>query len=305
MINAAEFIQANRDEILVHWFNAASRVASARGLARPEFTDIMPKFLAALGEANDDLGMFRGARRKYLESHLNSRIRQGFSVDEIASELALVRSATEHVLAERRSDARPPAAELERLWTELNRATASAADLFARHMSEDEQSEKHYLLRLRSLAAATIREGAPPLRDRLDEVAALIQEAVGVDSVTLLLYDAGARELVKVASVGVVGGTEEDYVASLDIKSFAGQVAASEELVHIHDVPTTRLGDPSRAPTERHPLTARNEVAGAADVDGGALRRHPRPAPLHPPRGGTSGSARRAAHAPSRQRGID
>jgi hypothetical protein len=41
-------------------------------------------------------------------------------------------------------------------------------DLFGRHMAEDEQVEKHYLLRLRNLATEALQEGAVPLRERLD-----------------------------------------------------------------------------------------------------------------------------------------
>lgn len=240
--SAAEFVRTNKDEILRHWFDAASKVASARGLARPEFTNIMPKFLAALGEANGDLGSFSGDRRKYLESHLKARIRQGFSVVEIVAELGLVRTAAEQVISERPPSESPPPAELHLLWTELGHAAAAVTDLFARHMAEDEQVEKHYLLRLRNLATGALRGGGIALRDRLDDVMTLVMEAMKVDSATLLLYDAATRELSSVASVGI--GAEEDYVASLDIRSFVGKVAATEEPVALDDVGTTRLDLP-------------------------------------------------------------
>jgi len=239
--SAREFIRVNKDEILQRWFEDASRVASARGLASPEFTNIMPKYLAALGEADADLGTFSGARRKYIESHLAARIRQGFSVEEIVAELGLVRNAAERVLSKQPRQETPSSTELQSLWTELDRAAAAVTDLFAKHMAEDEQIEKHYLLRLRSLATRALRDEVP-LRDRLDDVAALIAEAMRADSATLLLYDAAARELSSVASVGLVA--KEDYVASLDIRSFVGQIAASEEPVAIHDVTTTRLEIP-------------------------------------------------------------
>ncbi len=239
MTTAADFIRANSDAILRLWFDAASQVASARGLARPEFTNLMPKFLAALAEADADLGTFSGERRRYFESHLASRIRQGFSAEEVVAELALVRRAAERILPELASRDVPPEKELDRLWKELQQAAATVNDLFARHMAEDEQVEKHYLRRLRALAAAALREGAPPLRERLDEVLALVMQAMAADSTTLMLYDAGAKELTSVASVGVA--RQEDYVASLEISSFVGQVAASEEPLRLENVPTTRL----------------------------------------------------------------
>lgn len=240
--SAADFIRANKDEILRRWFDEASKVASARGLDRPEFTNIMPKYLAALGEANGDLGTFSGARRKYIESHLAARIRQGFSVEEIVAELGLVRNAAEHVLSHRPPSEGPPPAALHALWMELNRAAAAVGDLFARHMIEDEQVEKHYLLRLRNFASGALRAGGVPLRTRLHEVVVLVMEAMAADSATLLLYDAAAQELSSVASAGL--GAEDDYVASLDIGSFVGQVAASEEPLALDDVETTRLEIP-------------------------------------------------------------
>lgn len=240
--NASEFIRSNKDEILRRWFEAASKVASARGLERPEFTNIMPKYVAALGEANGALGTFSGAPRKYIESHLATRIRQGFVVEEIVAELGLLREAAEGVLEERASSDAPRPPELSMLWMELGHAAAAAADLFAKHMAEDEQVEKRYLLRLRTLAAAALRSGAPPLRDQLDDVMKLVMEAMGADSATLLLYDAGTCELTSVASVGIAA--DEDYVASLDIRSFVGKVAATEEPVALDDVSMTRLEIP-------------------------------------------------------------
>lgn len=240
--SASEFIRTNKEEILRHWFDEASKVASARGLARPAFTNIMPKYVDALGEADGDLGTFSGDRRKYIEAHLATRIRQGFAIEEIVAELGLLRAAAEHVLSKRAPSETPIPVELHTLWMELGHAAAAVADLFAKHMAEDEQIEKHYLLRLRNVAAAALQPGARPLREQLHGVMNLLMEAMRADSATLLLYDAAARELSSVASVGVAA--EEDYVASLDIRSFVGQIAATEEPVALADVSTTRLEIP-------------------------------------------------------------
>lgn len=98
------------------------------------------------------------------------------------------------------------------------------------------------MLRLQNLAAGVLRSGGSPFRERLDEVVSIVKEAMLADSATLLLYDASARELSSVASVGIAA--KEDYVASLDIRSFVGQIAASEEPVSLDDVRTTRLEIP-------------------------------------------------------------
>src|SRR4029077_20582524 len=57
----------------------------------------------------------------------------------------------------------------------------------------------------------------------------------------LLLFDAEARTLLTAASAGVANGVLEEYAATIDASSFAGQVATHEEPTTVLDVVTTEL----------------------------------------------------------------
>lgn len=243
MQTVAKFIETHQDEILRHWFDEASRAASARGLDRPEFSNIMPKYVAALAGAGPELGGLPPDRRSHIESHLASRIRMGFSLEEIVDELLLLGRCVQRISdTQPQSDERVEPAELERLASELNRAAAVASDIFANHMAEDEQGEKRYARLLRGLARAALQEGAVPLRAKLNEAVALIMEGVGANSSALLLYRSESKDLVSVATAGLE--EMEQYVVGLAPSSLAGQVASSADATEVDDVATTQLTIP-------------------------------------------------------------
>ena len=237
MPSAAEFIGHHKHEILDAWLDVASGAASARGLEAPAFRNLMPTFVFALAAAEDDLGTFSAKRRKHLESHLASRIRQGFVVEEIVDELMILGQCIERSAAA--EGERPAKSEMERLWMELHRAAAAVTDMFVKHMAEDEQAEKRYLRSLQQWATTTLRESAMPLPARLKEALALVMTAMNARSAALLVYHPETDQLVSTASVG--GEAMEGFVTSPELPSFAGQVAANEETTAIEDVPTTPL----------------------------------------------------------------
>lgn len=240
MLSAAEFIGQHKHEILEAWHAVASGAASARGLEAPAFRNLMPTYIFALADAADDLGSFSAKRRKHLESHLASRIRQGFVVEEVVDELMILGHCIEQSAAT--ADAKPAPSEVERLWNELHRAAAAITDMFVKHMAEDEQAEKRYLQRLQQWATTTLRESTRPLPERLKEALALVMTAMNARSAALLVYHPATDELVSAAAVG--GEAMEGFVTSPDLLSFAGQVAANEETMAIEDVPTTALTIP-------------------------------------------------------------
>lgn len=243
MLTVAEFIVKHSGEILRCWFDEASRAASSRGLDRPQFTNIMPTYVSALAEAHSDLGDFPLKRRKHIESHLASRIRQGFLVEEIVDEILLVGRCVERTSdAELRPEERADPADCERLREELNRAAAAISDMFRKHMVEDEQDEKRYARLLRGIASDALQEGAEPLRSRLNQALALIMEGVGANSAALLLYRPASKDLVSVATVGIE--RMEEYVVGLDPSSLAGKVASRADATAVEDVATTQLAIP-------------------------------------------------------------
>jgi hypothetical protein len=241
MLSVDEFIRKRKRDIIERWLVEARLAASSRGLERPELANIIPAYLDAVGASGAELGAFTGPRRKHIETLLASRIRLGFSVEEIVDEILLVGRCAQRVWDEAPSD-RPAPNEIERLWLELHRAVAAVTEMFTKHMAEDEQSEKRYLRRLRGLASEGVQSGASPLGERMAEALELLKEGAGADSAALLLYDSKSKLLVRTAAVGMEA--MERYAAALDPSSFAGQVAASEETTSLEDVTTTNLKIP-------------------------------------------------------------
>lgn len=238
----AKFIEEHEAEILRRWFDEASRAASARGLDAPQFRNIMPKYVSALAGAAD-LGSFADDRRKLIESHLASRIRQGFSLEEIVDELFLLERCVQRVSDDAvDADAKIDPADFERLSAELNRAAAAVSDVFRRHMAEDEQAEKRYARLLRGLARAALQEGAVPLRAKLNEALGLIMEGVGANSAALLLYRPASKDLITVATCGLQ--EMQEHVVGLAPSSLAGQVASTDDTTAVDDVATTQLDVP-------------------------------------------------------------
>jgi signal transduction histidine kinase len=209
-------------------------------LSRPEIENLIPVYLRALSDAGDELGMFTGKRRELVESHLASRLRQGFQLASIIEEFALVGRCIASVWSSGQAD--PPGhAEIERLFEELQLASAAVTEMFTQHMLEDEQAEKRYLRLVQAVAREAMQPEAKALRGRLEEVLELIREAVGAQSTALLLVNALTSNLEMVASVGAAKEELEYYVSSVDLSSFAGQVASREQATTIWDAAATDL----------------------------------------------------------------
>jgi len=96
MPNIATVIREHQNEIVERWSQEARKAASAKGLSEPEFQNIMPDFISALGSATD-IGQFSAKRRQLVDNHLSSRIRQGFDLAEIVEEFAILDRAVAHV----------------------------------------------------------------------------------------------------------------------------------------------------------------------------------------------------------------
>ena len=240
MTGLAEIIRTHHAKILERWTRQAQQVAAARGLDRPEFQNIIPEFLNSLADAGDDLGRFQGKRREDVESHLSSRLRQGFQLAEIVEEFALLGRCIAGIWNSGSGIEPPTHTEVENLFEELHLASATVTELFTRHMMNDEQTEKQYLRLIQEVAREALQPDAQLLRDRLKEVLALVMEAMGAQSAALLLYNAMTEKLDVAASVGAADEELERYVTSLDPTSFAGQVAAHETM-SVVDAATTGL----------------------------------------------------------------
>jgi signal transduction histidine kinase len=127
MASAVECIRKHENDIVQLWFDEAGRAASARGLAHPELTNVMPSYVSALAAAGD-LGTCAEERVRPLEARLISRAREGVAIAEIVEEVLLVGLCVERACAKELEAPR----DVEHLWEELHRAAAALTETFAK-----------------------------------------------------------------------------------------------------------------------------------------------------------------------------
>ena len=241
MVSVGEIIRSHHGEIMRLWTEEATRAASARGLNAPEFRNIMPTYLTSLADKREPVGKGASVQQKHVESHVSARLRQGFHVAEVVEEFAILGRCITRMWAAVPPEGQPDAHDVQWLFMELHAATTSVMELFTRHLLEDEQTEKRYLRLLQKVASEALADEAA-LGDRMKEILGLICEAMGAQSAALLLYDPKRQKLVATAAVGEAEEQLGQYAASLDLSSFAGQIAAAgEETSSLRDAETTTI----------------------------------------------------------------
>ena len=243
MASVAKIIHHHQDEIMRLWLEEARAAASARGLSTVALEDVMPMYLSALAD-QIETGQVDASdrRRKYVDSHLSSRLRQGFDLAEILAEFALLGRCVARRWQVLPEQERPAASDIERLYSQIHVAITEASDAFRRHMLEDEQSEKRYMRRLQEIASAGLHDPEMPLRERLRDLLDVVMEAMGAQCAAFLVYDLAKAELVLTACVG--SAPLEPYATSVDPKSFVGVVAMRDEPSQLYDAKTTSLEIP-------------------------------------------------------------
>lgn len=200
-------IEAHGKQIAVLWSHEARQAPSARGLSERELIGTMMAYLASLG--HDDAAEPARLRRGQLgliERHLSSRMRQGFVLNEILTEFAILGRCITTVL---------PTSGSARLLAELYAGTIAATSIFNEHMLEDEQTNKHYGRLLQEIANLE-GERALTLREILDELLGVIAQAMGAESAALLLCEAETGRPVLSASNGFADGELDAHVGELD-----------------------------------------------------------------------------------------
>lgn len=232
-------ITAHSSEILERWVEDAERAAAARGLTRPELLNIMPTYLTALAQPGADHPTRTDL--ELLESHLSSRLRAGFKLDEVVDEFAILGRAIVRTWSRERPEDTPTVTEVDHLLAVLQGATTFVTALFTQHLLTDEQTEKRDV-RLLAESFRDSHEGISPLSPaRLPEALKIIMEALTADTATLLLYNATTHELIMTASVGLADEGLTGYARSLDPASLEGKIAASGQPTTMYDVVTTPL----------------------------------------------------------------
>lgn len=243
MASVADLIHEREAEIMKCWADEARTAASARGLSATALENVMPLYLSTLADeveagqldANDQ-------RRKRVQDHLSTRLRQGFDLAEILDEFAVLGRCIANVWQSLPEDKWPSAADIERLHLHIHVAMTEVTDTFHRHMLEDEQSEKRYMRRLQDIASEALHDVERPLRDRIRDLLDVVMEAMGAQCAAFLVYNGAESKLVLVACSGAEA--LEPYATSLDPKSFVGEIAAHEEPTAMSDATSTQLEVP-------------------------------------------------------------
>lgn len=199
MIDLAESISRNHQEILRLWVEVADRAQSARGLSHPAFLNMMGVYLSALatGSASES------ERQLLLEQHLSIRLRQGFELAEILGEIALLGHCVAQVWATASPEDRPEPDQTHQLYARLQRDAALVTSVFRDHMLEDEQSEKRFRRLIRQVAEQALQPSARPFCERYHEILTLVMQSTHSQSASLLLLDAEGDRLWVAASVGL------------------------------------------------------------------------------------------------------
>lgn len=235
MATVAETIQRNHDAIMNRWAEKAQNAASARGLERPELTNILPRYLAGLGRGA------AGEVRHYVESHLASRIRQGFDLSEIVEEFVLLEECIGAVWASMDARERPAEADRQAFAAEIQRTIVLVTRRFHEHMALDEQRDKRYVRLLQTIADEALRSPDAPLGAHLREVLEIFLDATGAHSISLVLFDPEDEEVIATASAGDADGELEAFASARDPATLVGKIAASDEPTRVADVETTEL----------------------------------------------------------------
>ena len=233
MRSVPEIIAERRVQILERWLEDARRAASARGLQRPQLTNMIPEYIATLGHsASGDPPT--GEQRSLLEHHLSHRLRQGFDVDEVIREFSVLVRVLRDLLSELAPDERPSEEDVARLFHELHAATVVVTSIYSEHLSEDEQLEKRYARLIQEVVSDAIHagNGGTLARQRLGEILGLVREALAADGAALFLYDPASDCLVLTAS----DGFDEDVAVEpvpLTRSSFVGRVGLERNAIAV------------------------------------------------------------------------
>lgn len=240
MRTVATLIRTHASEILHAWSEAAKQATSAKNLTAPELASFMPEYLAVLGEdggsANAQLST---PQTMLVERHLSNRLREGFSLNEILTEFAILgRCVSPFLLASSTGD-RPSAAEVASFYTELYQTSIAVTRIFNEHLLEDEQTMKRYgrLLELIADEPLGFQHRSASLLERLNDVLALIIEAMGSRAAALLVFEGRSEQATTSASIGT-GHAELDRLAHrLEATTFAESAGATG--IQAGEVPPT------------------------------------------------------------------
>lgn len=250
MPSLGQFLDSGASRIAEAFLEDAGRLPSARSLSREELLSGFFDYLAQLSgpsfaiSAVDEDAL---ASRPVEVAHLRMRMRLGYTEEDVTEEYAALGRAITALWQDLPEHQRPPAAEVDRLFSELGVATRIARLLFTGESSQDRQRERHTLRRLDALSWQCLVES--PTGPRVEPLLELVREAMGVDGVMLLrLHGAGAEaELRFAGSAGWELPSDFQFSVVPDSPSYVGRVARAEGALPLADA-SRENGDTLPAP---------------------------------------------------------
>jgi RsbT co-antagonist protein rsbRD N-terminal domain len=224
MTTIAALIRTHRSEILRAWTEHSKQATSAKDLSSLELASLMPEYLSLLGqETPEPDARLSGAKQALIERHLSNRLREGFNLNEILTEFAVLGRCVSRFLQTEAPGDRPSGAEVASLYAELYQTSTTVTRIFNEHCLEDEQTMKRYARLLERIANEPLgaHDRFAPLHDRLDEVLGLILEAMGAHTAALLLLDGNGHRMAPTAMLGAGAAELERIAQTLEATTFA------------------------------------------------------------------------------------
>jgi signal transduction histidine kinase len=230
-------MERHREEIMNRWAAQAKDAASARGLSGPELRNLMPSYLSALGGGERSTEQLR----KHLESHLSSRIRQGFDLSEIVEEFNLLDVCMAALWTSLPPGDRPSDEDRQLVSASVRRTVVLVTQLFQEYMQLDEQREKRYMRLLQTVADEALHAPEAPMPTRLKELLELILEAMDALSAALVLYEPKTERLLLAASAGVANEEVQHYTSSIGLSALAAKADPARKPTSDAEVEVTLL----------------------------------------------------------------
>ncbi|WNG44771.1 PAS domain-containing protein [Archangium minus] len=131
MPSIADLIEQNREYLLLHYREEASRLASARDVRPQDVIDNLPEYLDSLRACSHcQCGDSGYSRRRLEEAHLGRRLRLGYTQEDVKAEFALLGRLLSSLWTSLPPNQQPPLEDTQRLSDWLQAAMEHTESVF-------------------------------------------------------------------------------------------------------------------------------------------------------------------------------